>query len=101
MIYENLFIKADKKEVLRVIREYAEKNKLVIEEHNEGEVLTFKPGGRRLLIFSHPKDLYLFNVIILHPSDDMLHIIFRIRESEHKYGYGLLNEIRKRFINIG
>ena len=100
MIYENLFIKADETEVKRVIMEYAEKNKLIIVEENGGEVLTFKPSGRRLLIFSHPKDLYLFNVIILHPGDGVLHLIFRIRESEHKYGYGLLNEIKRRFINI-
>ncbi|HIE37056.1 TPA: hypothetical protein EYP83_02710 [Candidatus Geothermarchaeota archaeon] len=100
MIYENLFIKADEKEVRRVLVDYAKKNNLVIEEGYGGNVVTFKPSGRRLLIFSYPKDMYYFNVIFLHPEYDVLHIIFRIRESEYEIGYKLYLELRNRFISI-
>lgn len=100
MIYENLFIRADEKEVKRILNEYARQNKLVMEEGYGGNVITFKPSGKRLFIFSHPREMYYFNVIFLHPEDGVLHLIFRIRESEYELGYKLYRELRSRFINI-
>ena len=100
MIYENLFIRADEKEVKRVLNEYAKQNKLVIEEGYGGNVVTFKPSGKRFLIFSYPKEMYYFNIIFLHPEDGVLHVIFRIRESEYELGYKLYQELRSRFINV-
>ncbi len=100
MIYENLFIKADEKEVRRVLVEYAKQNKLIMEEGYGGNVITFKPSGKRLFIFSYPREMYYFNVIFLHPEDGVLHLIFRIRESEYEMGYKLYQELRSRFINV-
>lgn len=101
MIYENLFIRADEKEVKRVLVDYAKRNNLIMEEGYGGNVVTFKPSGKRLLIFSYPKEMYYFNVIFLHPDHDVLQIIFRIRESEYELGYKLYLELRNRFINVG
>jgi len=100
MIYENLFIRADEKEVRRVLVEFAKQNKLVIEEGYGGNVVTFKPSGRRFLIFKYPKEMYYFNIIFLHPKDGVLQVIFRIRESEYELGYKLYQELRSRFINV-
>ena len=100
MIYESLYIKARESDLRSVVNEIARRHNMIVEEGYGGNVLTIRPGKRRMLIFSPPRDLYYLNIIILHRDDDILHVIFRIRESEYSMGMKFYHEIRSRFIGI-